>query len=431
MGFAVTSSAVVIGLAGHLVRIEADVRPGPPGFQLIGLPDTTTAPIRDRVRAAILNSGYTWPEQQVTVTVLPFGLPAYGSALDAAIAMAVLATADLVPTSTVARTAFLGELGLDGSLRHVRGLTCAIRTLTGSGISAIAVPAASTDHTGQWAVIPAACLADLVDQLNNGPTLTAPPPAAIAEHAPGLDLADLPGNQPGKRALEIAAAGGHHLLLHGRGPAAGLAACLPALLPPLDAAAQAEIYGLYALTETLSPGHRPLCTPHYTTTVDAIFGRSTDNVVRPGAVSLAHTGVLFLDDAPEFARSVLDGLRYPLDTGEIILAGTGGIVRLPARFHLVLATHPCPCPAGSCRCTPVNRQRSPSDGRSWWQIDGKRSKGHLPIHGKRPLNWENPVGLPGLEPGTSSLSGNSNTCIDHRVRHVDLAEGAANVRQRP
>ncbi len=358
MAFVAVSSAVVIGLSGHMVRIEADLSAGLSGFHLIGLPDATTAQTRDRVRAAILNSGWDWPDQRITVNVVPSDMPKYGSALDVAIAVAILAAAGVIPTEPLAHTAFLGELGLDGSLRHVRGLSCAIRTLVTAGTRAVAVPAASTTHTGQWAVLPASSLADLVEQLRNGAPLIAPNPPTTAVDVPELDLADLPGNQAAKAAMEISAAGGHHLLLQGRGPAAGLAACLPALLPPLDDLSHAEVCDIYSLTETAwQSRRRPLCAPHHTNTAAAIFGRRTVGLTRPGAVSLAHAGVLFLDEAPEFARSILDGLRHPLDHGEIILADGGGIMRLPARFQILMTTSPCPCVTNTCRCGTVDRQR--------------------------------------------------------------------------
>ncbi|MGP4104175.1 YifB family Mg chelatase-like AAA ATPase [Nonomuraea sp. KM90] len=358
MALAAVSSAVVIGLSGHVVRIEADVSPGLPGFHLIGLPDTVTAQTRDRVRAAILNSGWDWPDQRITVNVLPSELPKYGSALDLAIAVAILAAAGTMPTEPLAHTAFLGELGLDGSLRHVRGLPSAIRALIVYGARAVVVPVASTTHTGQWAVIPASSLTDLVKQLTNGARATVPNPPATAVDVPELDLADLPGNQAAKDALEISAAGGHHLLLQGRGPCAALAACLPGILPPLEDTSHTEVSEIHSLTETpWQDRRRPLCAPHHTSTAAAIFGRRGLGLVRPGAVSLAHAGVLFLDEAPEFARSILDGLRYPLDTGEVILADAGGILHLPARFQLLLATHPCPCDTTSCHCGTGEQRR--------------------------------------------------------------------------
>ncbi|WP_433432012.1 ATP-binding protein [Nonomuraea sp. CA-141351] len=359
MAFAATSSAVVIGLSGHLVRIEARLSAGQGGFQLAGLPDGTAAAVRDRVRAAILNSGLAWPDQQVTVTVLPSGIPAYGSSLDLAIAVAILAADGTIPTERLTNTAFLGELGLDGSIRQVGGLSCAVQALVTSGIRSVAIPLgnASEDNT-RCAVIAAESLTELVDRLNSGAlaTVTNPPEAG---QVLSLDLADLPGNHAARHALEVCAAGGHHLLLIGDGPATMLAERLPGILPQLDDADLAEVTEIYALTETPRHSRRPpLCAPHYTDTAAAIFGRRATGRLRPGAVSLAHAGVLFLDQAPEYARSILDGLRHPLDTGEIILADWDGIPRLPARFQLLLASSPCACGgASSCRCGPVERHR--------------------------------------------------------------------------
>ncbi|MEV4170128.1 ATP-binding protein [Nonomuraea sp. NPDC049709] len=357
MGFAATSSAVVIGLSGYVVRIEADLSPGQPGFHLLGLPEATAACTRDRVRAAILNSGYTWPDRRITVTVLPIGTPVYGAALDVAIAVAILAADGTIPIERLEHTAFLGELGLDGSIRHVRGLPCALQALVTSGIRCVAIPAGNATDGARCALLPAATLADLVGHLNRGIPAIAPSPQ-VQDMPPILDLADLPGNHAARHALEISAAGGHHLLLIGDGPATMLAERLPGILPDLTEATVDEVAEIHALTETPRRNWRPpLCAPHYTNTTAAIFGRRSGGRIRPGAVSLAHAGVLFLDQAPEFARSILHGLRRPLENGEILLADWEGIVRLPARFQLLLATSPCPCGGiGSCRCGPVERR---------------------------------------------------------------------------
>ncbi|MGW3347876.1 ATP-binding protein [Nonomuraea rubra] len=357
MPAAATYSATLVGLSDHVVRIEADVSAGLSGFHMTGLPMATTASTRDRVRAAILNSGFTWPDKRVTVNVSLSDVPSYGCMLDVAIAMAILAATGAIPAASVAHTAFLGELGLDGSLRHVRGLPSAINALAAAGFGAIAVPATSLDHPGPRPVISATCLTDLIEQLARGIRPAESDPHNTRRNAYHVDLANLPGGQAAKRALEISAAGGHHLLLHGHPAPAGLADCLPDLLPPLDAAGHAEVSEIYARANI--PRHsrrRPLCTPHYSNTAATIFGRRTDGGIHPGAVSLAHAGVLFLDDAPAYALSVLDGLRLPLVTGEITLADGNGIVRLPARFQLVLAASACSCGTEHCRCRPMQRQ---------------------------------------------------------------------------
>ncbi|MEQ4720913.1 ATP-binding protein [Nonomuraea sp. B19D2] len=358
MAFAAASSAIVIGLSGHPVRIEARLSPGGHGFHLTGLPDTTAAGIRDRVRAAIVNSGYDWPPERITVTVLPSGIPAYSSALDVAIAVAILAGSGKIPLKRLSHTAFLGELGLDGAIRQIRGLSCAMRTLVTSGIRSIAIPRGHASQEIRCAVIAAGSLTELVDRLNSDAPAPAPTPSD-STRGPALDLTDLPGNHAARHALEVCAAGGHHLLLIGDGPATMLAERLPGILPPLDDASLAEVAEIYALTETPRRRRRPpLCAPHYTNTAAAIFGRHAAGRFRPGAVSLAHAGVLFLDQAPEYARSVLDGLRMPLETGEIVLASWQGVMSVPARFQLLLASSPCACSgANTCRCGPVERHR--------------------------------------------------------------------------
>ncbi|MGW0804752.1 ATP-binding protein [Nonomuraea sp. NPDC002799] len=353
MTFAATSSAVVIGLSGHIVRIEADLSMGPSGFHLMGMPLTTTAETRDRVRAAIINSGWEWPDQQVTVNVLPVGMPKYGAALDLAIAVAILAADGKIPLHRLTDTAFLGELGLDGSIRPVRSLPCAIRVLIMSGIRCVAIPFGNAGDSPRCALIPATSLTELVQRLNSD----RPAPPGSGEDPPSLDLADVSGNHAARQALEICAAGGHHLLLLGEGPAAMMAERLPGILPPLDDITAAQVADIYSLTESLRNSRRPpLCAPHYTNTAAAIFGRRKANVLRPGAVSLAHGGVLFLDQAPEYARSILDGLHLPLDSGEVILADQAGILHLPARFQLLLASSSCPC-SGSCVCGQTGRRR--------------------------------------------------------------------------
>ncbi|NJP91612.1 ATP-binding protein [Nonomuraea sp. FMUSA5-5] len=358
MSHAVTYSATLVGLSDRVVRIEAEVSAGLPEFRLTGLPMATTGSTRDRVRAAILNSGHAWPDRRITVAVSLSEVPSYGCMLDVAIAMAILAAAGVIPAASIAHTAFVGELGLDGGLRHVRGLPSAIEALAAAGFRAIAVPVASIEHPGQRPVISATCLTDLIEQLARDTGPAEPGSPSSRTNAYHVDLADLPGDQAGKRALEISAAGGHHLLLHGHPAPAALADCLPDLLPPLDAADHSEVGEIYALANLPRRNRRrPLCTPHYSNTAATIFGLRSHGRIHPGAVSLAHAGVLFLDDAPAYALSILDGLRLPLDTGEVILADSDGIVHLPARFQLVLAASACSCGRENCRCRPAHRHR--------------------------------------------------------------------------
>ncbi|GLW98252.1 ATP-binding protein [Microtetraspora sp. NBRC 16547] len=363
MGRAFTRSAALIGVTGHILDIEADAGAGPPELHLIGLPERSVWPARDRIRAAILNSGIAWPDARVTLSVCPDAMPVYDSAADLALAVAFLAATGHVPPERLAGTVFLGELGLNGGIRPVRGVLLAIRAAAAARLNTVVVPAFFTEITAQVpdaAVIPAARLSDVIAWLRDGTThgdaVEAEP---VVVTPPAVDLADVPGNRTARRALEVCAAGGHHLLLRGEGPGTMLAERLPGLLPLLDGTAAQEVADIYSLAgrHDRMPGSMPpLCAPHHTSTPAAIFGSVAAN--RPGAVSLAHRGVLHLADAPEFPGVILDGLCRPMDSGEILLAGMGRSVRYPARFLLVVDASDCPCAdRRSCSCSPGVRRR--------------------------------------------------------------------------
>ncbi len=369
MGHAFTHSAALIGLTGHILDIEADAGAGPPELHLTGLPERSVGPARDRIRAAVLNSGITWPDAQVTVSVCPDSMPVYDSAADLALAVAFLAATGHIPRERLAGTVFLGELGLNGGIRPVRGVLPAIRAAAAAGLTTVVVPGFFTEITAQTpgvVVLPATCLADVIAWLRDG-TLNenAGQSTPVGVPPPTVDMADIPGSHSARRALEVCAAGGHHLFLQGDGPATMLAERLPGILPPLDAASAREVADIRSLAGRLDgipgPGSAPpLCAPHHTSTSAAIFGSVAAN--RPGAVSLAHRGVLHLSDAPEFPSTVLDGLCRPMDSGEILLAGMGRSVRYPARFLLVLDARDCPCATSRgggepCECSPGVRRR--------------------------------------------------------------------------
>ncbi len=367
MGHAFTHSAAMIGVTGHILDIEADAEAGPPELHLIGLPERSVWPARDRIRAAILNSGIPWPEARVTVSVCPGSVPVYDSAADLALAVAFLAATGHIPSGRLAGTVFLGELGLNGGIRPVRGVLPAIRAAAAAGLTTVVVPGFFAEITAQipgMVVIPATCLADVIAWLRDGTVNEdAIQPTPVGVTPPAVDLADIPGNHAARRALEVCAAGGHHLLLQGDGPATMLAERLPGILPPLDGDASREVADIHSLAGRLdrSAGSvPPLCAPHHTSTSAAIFGSVAAN--RPGAISLAHHGVLHLSDAPEFPSTVLDGLCRPMDSGEILLAGMGRSVRYPARFLLVLDVRDCPCATSRgggepCECSPGVRRR--------------------------------------------------------------------------
>jgi len=375
---ATTRSVAVVGVRGHLVEVEADLSPGVPSFVLVGLPDASLNESRDRVRAALVNSDQRWPPttRRLTVNLSPASLPKRGSSFDLAIALAVLAADRVVPPSVVADAVLLGELGLDGRVRSVRGVLPAVLAASEAGVEAVVVPAA---NAAEAALVPGMrvtgvhSLAQLIALARGEPVhlevedevADAP---AVDDDPARLDLADVLGQADARAMIEVAAAGGHHLLMIGP-PGAGktmLAERLPGVLPPLDRSSAIDVTAVHSVAGTL-PSGSPLVTrppfqaPHHTASVAAIVGGGSTHV-RPGAASLAHRGVLFMDEAPEFAPRVLDALRQPLESGEICVSRLAAQVRFPAQFQLVLAANPCPCGQAvvrgrDCMCSPMAKLR--------------------------------------------------------------------------
>jgi magnesium chelatase family protein len=385
MGLACTRSVALVGVQGHIVEVEADLAQGLPGFALVGLPDTALSESRDRVRAAVVNSGEIWPQRRITVSLSPASLPKRGSGFDLPIAVAVLAGAGAMPSALLDRVVLLGELGLDGRLRAVRGVLPAVMAAVRSGSRRIIVPWANATEASlvpEAEVLSPRSLRELLAILRGEepPVDDTPalddmpfdePPAATMipqRFVQDLDLADVRGQVEARRALEVVAAGGHHLFLVGP-PGAGktmLAERLPGLLPPLETQEALEVTAVHSVAGLLAPGQPlvtrpPFCNPHHTASVPSVVGGGS-GLARPGAVSLAHRGILFLDEAPEFPSRLLDALRQPLESGEVFISRAAGSARFPARCVLVLAANPCPCghafgSRSPCECTPQAARR--------------------------------------------------------------------------
>ncbi|MFJ3215327.1 YifB family Mg chelatase-like AAA ATPase [Kitasatospora sp. NPDC086801] len=388
MAFARTCSVALVGVDGVIVEVQADLEPGVAAFALVGLPDKALSEARDRVRAAVVNSGEAWPQRKLTVGLSPASVPKSGSGFDLAVACAVLAAAERLDPSSIAELLIIGELGLDGRVRPVRGVLPSVLAAADAGYRRVVV---AEQTAPEASLVPGVTvtgvrsLRQLVAVLTGAPAPEEPPdpiggrpdplmaglmlPSAgvrglADDKAARLDLADVAGQYEARRALEIAAAGGHHLYLKGP-PGAGktmLAERLPSLLPPLTQKEALEVTAVHSVAGLLPAGRplidtAPYCAPHHSTTMPAIVGGGS-GLPRPGAVSLAHRGVLFLDEAPEFPVRVLDSLRQPLESGEVLIARSAGSLRLPARFLLCLAANPCPCGRHSrrgegCECTPA------------------------------------------------------------------------------
>jgi magnesium chelatase family protein len=373
-----TRTAAVIGVEGHLVEVEAEVTRGLPATILVGLPDTVLREARDRVRAAIINSGERWPCSKITVGLYPATLPKRGSAYDLAIAIAIMAANGDLPTLPEG-TMFLAELGLDGRLRPIAGVLPAALAAADGEVTTIVVATANQAEAGLvpgLTVIAADNLNEIARWLRGGPPPHREPPGPASGDGPVSpepqpDLADVHGQAEARRALEVCAAGGHHLSLlgpMGTGKTM-LAERLPSILPPLDTAAALEVTSIRSVAGALESGNGlvatpPFVAPHHASSKAAIIGGGS-GLIRPGAASLAHRGVLFLDQAPEFARDVLDALRQPLESGKVMITRASARAMFPARFTLILAASPCPCTARAsstqletgCGCSPAARRR--------------------------------------------------------------------------
>jgi magnesium chelatase family protein len=360
-------TAAVFGVDACPVHVEVDVSFGLPSFTMVGLPDASVRESRDRVKSAIRNSGFEFPPHRITVNLAPADVPKIGASFDLPIALGILAASGVVQRREVADLVLLGELSLDGSIHGTRGVLPIAAAARRDGLAGILLPAANAGEAAIVAgldVLGVGSLAEAVRALNEPGTVAptaAAPPATIGAHA-GLDLTDVRGQLLARRALEIAAAGAHNVLLVGP-PGAGktmMARRMAGILPPLTFDEALEATSVHSVAGLLPAGGglliaRPFRAPHHTISTAALVGGGS--LPRPGEVSLAHHGVLFLDELLEFGRHVLEVLRQPLEEGAVTIARAARTAVFPARFMLVAAMNPCPCgfltdDTRACRCTP-------------------------------------------------------------------------------
>lgn len=363
-------SVAMVGIDGTVVQVEAAVGGGLPRTVLVGLPDASLYEARDRCKAAVSATGGKWPDRLLTINLSPATLPKSGSHYDLAIVAAIMAAQGEATGDFTRHAVLLGELGLSGAVRRVRGLLPALQAARSAGFTSAVVPA---EQLAEAALVEGMklfgvdSLTELLGVLKGGPGVAAravPAPTVDEGHAP--DFADVSGQAEARRALEVAAAGRHHLLLQGP-PGVGktmLASRLPSILPPLTHAEALEVAGIRSLYGDPVEGIShvpPFADPHRGASLVSMVGGGSRNL-RPGAISLAHRGVLFLDEAPEFPTRVLESLRTPLESGEVMIARAEARARFPARFQLVMAANPCPCgfwgaSHQECRCAPFTVRR--------------------------------------------------------------------------
>jgi magnesium chelatase family protein len=352
------------GVEARLVEVQCALSPGLPGFSVVGLPDKAVSEAKERVRAALQSMSIALPSKKITVNLAPADLPKEGSHFDLPIALSLLAAIDILPRDDIAATVALGELSLDGRLMPVIGALPAAMAAAEEDRALLCPRACGAEAAwvGATEVLAAASLDEVVRHYTGQAPITPSEAGEVTASAASRDMRDVKGQERAKRAMEIAAAGRHHMLMVGT-PGSGksmLAARMPGILPPLSAAEALETSMIHSLAGLLDEGgisrDRPFREPHHTASMAAIVGGGKG--AKPGEISLAHNGVLFLDEFPEFPRAVLETLRQPIETGEVMVARANAHVRYPCRFLLLAAANPCRCgyltePARACGKAPL------------------------------------------------------------------------------